>query len=311
MSGADIQETLFFPLLGRARAARAWPTCFRGPWSERIVSLAAATRPGIRDRDMGKMPAAIYALDFPEVLRLRRTWMGARERERELPFCLTDHHWMDEVDASDGLIDVTSGIFYFLDAARVGALVDAMARRFPGGRLVYDAESPELVAKSEQAVRDRGLDAVPTPFRVVDPYAPRSWSRPEAQCHEDEGRSLRAAQLERGRRPGRGQLRPVLLRPRPHCAPAVGVPRLRRHEGGPGSLRGGRRLRRLIPRILPAGPTGRRFAGLASHRNRRLPHRRGRGRPTRRAWTRSPGRRRGRVTNLADLCMECNPALGA
>ena len=196
MSGADIQETLFFPLLGRARAARAWPTCFRGPWSERIVSLAAATRPGIRDRDMGKMPAAIYALDFPEVLRLRRTWMGARERERELPFCLTDHHWMDEVDASDGLIDVTSGIFYFLDAARVGALVDAMARRFPGGRLVYDAESPELVAKSEQAVRDRGLDAVPTPFRVVDPYAPRSWSRPEAQCHEDEGRSLRAAQLE-------------------------------------------------------------------------------------------------------------------
>lgn len=309
MSGADIQETLFFPLLGRARAARAWPTCFRGPWSERIVSLAAATRPGIRDRDMGKMPAAIYALDFPEVLRLPRTWMGARERE--LPFCLTDHHWMDEVDASDGLIDVTSGIFYFLDAARVGALVDAMARRFPGGRLVYDAESPELVAKSEQAVRDRGLDAVPTPFRVVDPYAPRSWSRPEAQCHEDEGRSLCAAQLEQGRRPGRGQLRPVLLRPRPHCAPAIGVPRLRRHEGGPGSLRGGRRLRRLIPRILPAGPTGRRFAGLALHRNRRLPHRRGRGRPTRRAWTRSPGRRRGRVTNLADLCMECNPALGA
>ena len=309
MSGADIQETLFFPLLGRARAARAWPTCFRGPWSERIVSLAAATRPGIRDRDMGKMPAAIYALDFPEVLRLRRTWMGARERE--LPFSLTDHRWMDEVDASGGLIAVASGVFYFLDADRVGALVDAMARRFPGGRLVYDAESPELVAKSEQAVRDRGLDAVPTPFRVVDPYAPRSWSRPEAQCHEDEGRSLRAAQLEQGRRPGRGQLRPVLLRPRPHCAPAVGVPRLRRHEGGPGSLRGGRRLRRLIPRILPAGPTGRRFAGLALRQNRRLPHRRGRGRPTRRAWTRSPGRRRGRVTNLADLCMECNPALGA
>lgn len=229
MSDADIQETLFFPLLGRARAARAWPTCFQDPWSERVISLAAATRPGIRDRDMGKMPAAIYALrrlaavteirrylrarptaavvdlgcgldrlvgdvgdvgaedggasvyalDFPEVLRLRRTWMGARERE--LPSSLTDHRWMDEVDASDGLIAVTSGIFYFLDAARVGALVDAMARRFPGGRLVYDAESPELVAKSEQAVRDRGLDAVPTPFRVVDPYAPRSWSRAVAR----------------------------------------------------------------------------------------------------------------------------------
>ena len=62
MSGADIQETLFFPLLGRARAARAWPTCFQDPWSERIVSLVAATRPDIRGRDMGEMPAAIYAL---------------------------------------------------------------------------------------------------------------------------------------------------------------------------------------------------------------------------------------------------------
>ena len=188
-----------------------------------FISLAAATRPDIRGRDMGEMPAAIYALrhlaavteirrylrtrptaavvdlgcgldrlvgdvgaedggasvyalDFPEVLRLRRTWMGVHERERELPFSLTDHRWMDEVDASGGLIAVASGVFYFLDADRVGALVDAMARCFPGGRLVYDAESPELVAKSEQAVRDRGLDAAPMPFREPDPYAPRSWS---------------------------------------------------------------------------------------------------------------------------------------
>ena len=238
MIDADVQETLFFPLLGRARAARTWPTCFQDPWSERVASRAAAARPDTRDRDMGEMPAAIYALrhlaavteirrylsthptaavvdlgcgldrlvgdvghggatvynlDFPEVLELRSTWMGSHERERDLPFSLTDHRWMDEVDASGGLVAVASGVFYFLRAARVAALVDAMARRFPGGRLVYDAESPELVAKSEQAVRDRGLDAVPTPFRVVDPYAPRSWSRPEAQCHEDEGRSLRAA----------------------------------------------------------------------------------------------------------------------
>ena len=59
MSDADVQETLFFPLLGRARAARTWPTCFRDPWSERAVSLAAAVRPDIQDMDMGQVPAAI------------------------------------------------------------------------------------------------------------------------------------------------------------------------------------------------------------------------------------------------------------
>lgn len=226
MIDADVQETLFFPLLGRARAARTWPTCFQDPWSERVASRAAAARPDTRDRDMGEMPAAIYALrhlaavteirrylsthptaavvdlgcgldrlvgdvghggatvynlDFPEVLELRSTWMGSDERERDLPFSLTDHRWMDEVDASGGLVAVASGVFYFLRAARVAALVDAMARRFPGGRLVYDAESPELVAKSEQAVRDQGLRAAPMPFREPDPYAPRSWSEAVAR----------------------------------------------------------------------------------------------------------------------------------
>ena len=52
-------------------------------------------------------------------------------RERELPFSLTDHRWMDEVDASGGLIAVASGVFYFLESGSVQNLVDAMACRFP------------------------------------------------------------------------------------------------------------------------------------------------------------------------------------
>ena len=59
MGNSDVQEMLFFPLLGRARAARTWPTCFQDPWSERSVALAEAGRPGHRDKDMGEMPAAI------------------------------------------------------------------------------------------------------------------------------------------------------------------------------------------------------------------------------------------------------------
>ena len=221
MIDAGVQETLFFPLLGRARAARSWPSCFRDSWSERLVSMVSAVHPGVEDMDMGEMPAAIYALrhlaavteirryldthpeaavvdlgcgldrlvdevdngraliynlDFPDVLESRRTWVEPHERERELPFSLTDHRWMDEVDASGGLIAVASGVFYFLESGSVQNLVDAMARRFPGGRLVYDAESPEMVAMSEQAVRDRGIDAAPMPFRVADPCAAHTWS---------------------------------------------------------------------------------------------------------------------------------------
>ena len=33
-----------------------------------------------------------------------------------------------------------------------------------------------MVAMSEQAVRDRGIDAAPMPFRVADPCAAHTWS---------------------------------------------------------------------------------------------------------------------------------------
>ena len=79
-------------------------------------------------------------------------------------------------DASGGLIAVASGVFYFLETSSVRDLVSAMSHRFPGGRLVYDSESPEMVAMSEQAVRDRGIDAAPMPFRVADPCAAHTWS---------------------------------------------------------------------------------------------------------------------------------------
>ena len=77
MIDAGVQETLFFPLLGRARAARTWPTCFRDPWSERAARLAEAALPGIRDRDMGEVPAAIYALrHLAAVTEIRRYLRG-------------------------------------------------------------------------------------------------------------------------------------------------------------------------------------------------------------------------------------------
>ncbi len=53
-----------------------------------------------------------------------------------------------------------------------------MSHRFPGGCLVYDS----MVAMSEQAAADRGIDAAPMPFRVADPAA-HTWS-PCVSCDQ-------------------------------------------------------------------------------------------------------------------------------
>ena len=68
MIDAGVQETLFFPLLGRARAARTWPTCFRDPWSERAARLAAAA--GLDVLVIDTAPETVPAGDLDPLERL-------------------------------------------------------------------------------------------------------------------------------------------------------------------------------------------------------------------------------------------------
>ncbi|RAX23713.1 class I SAM-dependent methyltransferase [Actinomyces sp. Z16] len=133
-------------------------------------------------------PAArVYCLDLPEVMSLRREWLPPHPRERELPASLTDTDWMADVDADAGMIAVASGVVYFFAEEDVRRLVDELSHRFPGGGIVYDAESPDLVAASEQAVHDAGVADAPMPYRVEDPLAPLRWSRAVGTVRADYG----------------------------------------------------------------------------------------------------------------------------
>lgn len=219
MSLTHVQQTLFFPLLGRAVAARRWPEVFADPWAEEAVRIRSAE--GSAAVELGDFPAAVYGLrhlggivevnrylrehpgaavvnigcgldrivhelddpgavvynlDFPEVLEMRARWAEPSPREVDLPCSVTDHSWMDRVDASRGLIAVASGVFYFLEVEEVRALVHAMAERFPGGRLCYDSQSPEVMAESERQVRCSGTPETRMPFRVADPRSVATWS---------------------------------------------------------------------------------------------------------------------------------------
>lgn len=214
-----VQQTLFFPLLGRATAARRWPELFPDPWAQEAAEIHGAE--GESTRDLGDFPAAVYGLrhrltlqevrrylgehpgaavvvigcgldrlvdeiddadstvynlDFPEVLEMRSRWVPAHPREVNLPFSVTDHRWMDRVDAERGMIAVAPGVFYYLEVDAVRALVAAMGERFPGGRLCYDAESPFVTAQSEKEIKRNGTPDAHMPFRVKGAREVSRWS---------------------------------------------------------------------------------------------------------------------------------------
>ena len=81
----------------------------------------------------------IYNIDFPDVIAVRNELLPAGEREENIACDLTDHAWMEKIDASGGAVFFAAGVFYYFLTPQVRALVQTMAAAFPGGKLVFDA----------------------------------------------------------------------------------------------------------------------------------------------------------------------------
>lgn len=87
----------------------------------------------------------IYNLDFPDVIALRDELLPAGEREENIPCDLNDTAWFGRIDAGGGAVFFAAGVFYYFLTDRVRALVTAMEKSFPGGRLVFDAANRRAV----------------------------------------------------------------------------------------------------------------------------------------------------------------------
>ena len=81
----------------------------------------------------------IYNLDFPDVIAVRDQLLPAGEREENIPCDLNDTEWFERIDNSGGAVLFAAGVFYYFLKSQVKTLVQAMARAFPGGKLVFDA----------------------------------------------------------------------------------------------------------------------------------------------------------------------------
>ena len=106
---------------------------------------------------------------------MRHRWVPKANNEIDLPYSATDHEWLTKVSGEKGVIAVAPGVFYYLPIPEVAALVDAFGQAFPGGRLVYETESPMVMRGSEKQIARHGTPAS-MPFKVKDPYTPQDWS---------------------------------------------------------------------------------------------------------------------------------------
>lgn len=87
------------------------------------------------------------SVDLPEAVEVRRALLPDQDRLRTLACSALDQRWMDEVDPSRGVLVLAQGLLMYFTAEESMRLVASCARRFPGGRFLFDGMPRWLVSR--------------------------------------------------------------------------------------------------------------------------------------------------------------------
>nr|WP_300835777.1 class I SAM-dependent methyltransferase [uncultured Acetatifactor sp.] len=92
-------------------------------------------------RQMGNETNSWYCLDMENVIPLREKHIPLGKLERNVVCDLNDFSWFDQIDfrPEDGIVFTAGGLFYYFEKEQVHRLLCAMAERFPGGMVTFDA----------------------------------------------------------------------------------------------------------------------------------------------------------------------------
>ena len=118
-----------------------------------------------------------YNLDFPDVIAVRNELLPAGEREENIACDLNDFTWMDLIDSSNGAVFFAAGVFYYFRTEEVKKLFAAMAERFSGAVLAFDAcneRGAKLMRKTW--LKEAGITDVHAFFSLEDETEIRGWS---------------------------------------------------------------------------------------------------------------------------------------
>ncbi|OBA72853.1 methyltransferase [Mycobacterium sp. 1554424.7] len=102
-----------------------------------VVALAEGLQTSFWRLDNGEL--RWISVDLEPIVSLRRQLLPPSER---LHYCAQSalvYSWMEQVDDTNGVLITAEGLFQYLQDNAVFDLIAACAKRFPGGRLLFDS----------------------------------------------------------------------------------------------------------------------------------------------------------------------------
>lgn len=116
-----------------------------------------------------------YNVDMPDIIVAREELSPAGEREVNIASDLNDFGWMDGVDGSKGSIFFAAGVFHYFTEAQVRALLNKLATRFPGSRVVFDTVGKLGKRLMRSTFKNFGMENYDECLYVEDVEALRGW----------------------------------------------------------------------------------------------------------------------------------------
>ncbi|MBL9090681.1 MAG: class I SAM-dependent methyltransferase [Planctomycetaceae bacterium] len=111
-----------------------------------VVELGVGLDTRLDRLDNGR--AHWFEVDLPECADLRQKIVGSHPRRRLIAESLLGDGWRDALAAGNPAppLFVCEGVFYFLPEPELKSLFGDLAQRFPGSRIVFDCQSPLMMA---------------------------------------------------------------------------------------------------------------------------------------------------------------------
>ncbi len=133
-------------------------------------------------------------VDLPPMVELRRKLLGESDGVTMCAQSALDYTWMDRVDADGGVFITAEGLLMYLQPSESMGLITECAKRFPGGRMMFDLPPAWFAAWARHGMR--------TSLRYRVPPMPFAMSASEAAKLADRVPGVRAVHdipLPRGR----------------------------------------------------------------------------------------------------------------
>jgi len=86
-----------------------------------------------------------FDVDYPDVIDLRKQVFPERDAYHVIGAPLSDLRWMDDAPRDRPTLLVAEGVLMYLREVEVKALLNAVARHFPGGQMVFDVVHPMIL----------------------------------------------------------------------------------------------------------------------------------------------------------------------